>query len=145
MKMSVTTRAAIIILSLTMFFVGTGIFIAWSMNAFSEKAGNLKDIVDEKFTTAGVSVVVKDEVNLVVDNTLAEIEGLRLTIIVVICIIIIISLFMTFLMAKMITGRMKIIGAVASDIASGDLTKRIDMDTDDSLGKMLMLKHDVQK
>ncbi|MEW5953418.1 MAG: methyl-accepting chemotaxis protein [Bacillota bacterium] len=135
MKMSVITRAAIIILSVTMFFVGTGIFIAWSMNSFNVKAETLEYIVSEKITTAGVSEAVKEEITLAFDITLAEIEGLRLTIIVVICIIISISVLMTFLMAKMITGRMKIIGAVASDIASGDLTKRIDIDTDDSLGK----------
>ena len=126
---------SIIILVLTMFFVGTGIFIAWSMNSFSEKAGQLRDVINKNMITMGVSVVGQEEIIMVVDETLAEIEDLRLTIIIMIFIIVIISFILIFLMAKMITGRMKIIGAVASDIASGDLTKRIAMDTDDSLGK----------
>lgn len=133
--MSVVARTMIIFFTVLLFFGGIGGFMAYQIQNYAQVVVEITGHVLQTLENTGVDAAVKRDLEQQIAVFSAGIERFKNNIYVMLVIMVAISIVLTTLMARMITGRMSKIGGVAGDIAAGDLTKRIDINTDDALGK----------
>ncbi|WP_243131737.1 methyl-accepting chemotaxis protein [Desulfallas thermosapovorans] len=128
-------RTIIIFFTVLLFFSGIGGFMAYQIQNYAQVVVEITGHVLQALENKGIDAAVKRDLEQQIAVFSAGIERFKNNIYIMLVMMVIISIVLTTLIARMITGRMSKIGGVAGDIAAGDLTKRIDINTNDALGK----------
>ncbi|SFQ95748.1 methyl-accepting chemotaxis protein [Desulfoscipio geothermicus] len=135
MKMSVVTRSAIIVFVMLLFFFSVGGYMVHQFNNFGSGAARYSRQVLQDLDRAGIEPVLRQNLEQQLGDYNSQIARVKTNIYIMIGVAMVLAVIAVSGAAAMITGRMRKIGEVSGDISAGDLTKRIDMDTDDALGK----------
>lgn len=133
--MSVMSRVFVILGLSFLFMVGIAGVMIYQINNFGDGAAIFNQQVLQALDAAGVNQQT-NRLEQGLNNLGAQADTIRKNIYILLGSAVVVSMVMVIALLRLVTSRMSNIGTAAGKVLEGDLTQRVSVDTNDSLGQI---------